>query len=71
MADPMTDLLLLVAGGAVGGGTIQGVGAWYLRTRLQKVDRIDRRLDRLIQYLRITNPAFEKLWQDNGGERGD
>ncbi len=64
----LEDLVVPLIGAVTAGGVVQGLGAWFIVTRLKKVDRISRRLDRLIQYYRQRDPEFRDFWQENGGD---
>ena len=65
---PLEDLVIPLVGAVTAGGVVQGLGAWFIITRLKKVDRISRRLDRFIQFWRQKDPDFRAFWTENGGE---
>lgn len=64
----LEETVVALIGGVTAGGIVQGLGAWYIVTRLKKIDSISRRLDRFIQYFRVTDKRFAEYWQENGGE---
>ena len=57
----MVDVETIVAA-AGAGSLVQGVGLWYIWSRIQKVDRIERKIDALVAYFRTRDRDFRLFW---------